>query len=113
MRHAPTNATLAETTRALVTWRTAIMKFRGASPGYRFRENPMARKKSSNGASVAKEFLPALRSVRKGDFSGRLSVDQTGVAAEFAEVFNDLVELMDSSTRELDRISRVVGKEGK
>ncbi len=57
-------------------------------------------------------LLAALRKVKKGDFSVRLPVDQTGVAAAVAEAFNDVIELMEESTKELDRISRVVGKEG-
>ena len=39
--------------------------------------------------------------------------DQTGLAGEFAGAFNDVAELVEASTNELERVSRVVGKEGK
>ena len=45
--------------------------------------------------------------------SVRLPVDQTGVNAAIAEAFNDIVELLENSTREFDRIGTVVGKEGR
>src|SRR5438874_3505140 len=60
-----------------------------------------------------REILAALRAVRKGDFSVRLPLDRTGLAGELAEAFNDVVEMLDRSTQELGRISRVVGKEGR
>ncbi len=59
-----------------------------------------------------KAILKALRSLRKGDFSVRLPLDLTGVDGELAEAFNDVVELNDGLTRELSRMSKVVGKEG-
>ncbi|MEO5573827.1 MAG: HAMP domain-containing protein [Gammaproteobacteria bacterium] len=68
---------------------------------------------------TAKEFLDtrqilkALRMYRKGDFSVRLPVGLDGVEAEIAEVFNEVVELNESMVKEFDRISNVVGKEGK
>jgi HAMP domain-containing protein len=66
-----------------------------------------------NGIVDLGHLLGALRALKRGDFTVRLSFDHTGIAGEVAEAFNDVAELMDRSTHELERISRVVGKEGK
>jgi signal transduction histidine kinase/DNA-binding response OmpR family regulator/HAMP domain-containing protein len=58
------------------------------------------------------EILKALRLLRRGDFSVRLPDDLIGVDGEIAEVFNDIVELNDSITKEFDRLSAVVGRDG-
>jgi signal transduction histidine kinase/CheY-like chemotaxis protein/HAMP domain-containing protein len=60
-----------------------------------------------------RQLLAALRAVKKGDFSIRLPTDQTGVAAAVAEAFNDVTELLEGFTNELERIATVVGKEGR
>jgi len=60
-----------------------------------------------------RQLLAALRAVRKGDFTVRLPLDQDGIAGEIAEAFNDLVELNQRTARELNRISRVVGRDGR
>jgi HAMP domain-containing protein len=59
-----------------------------------------------------KLLLKTLRAFRKGDFSVRLPLDLTGVDGEIAQAFNDVAELNQGLTRELDRMARVVGKEG-
>ncbi len=58
-------------------------------------------------------LLRTLRTVRKGDFSARCPVQQTGVGAEIAETLNDIIEMNEKMALEFRRISRVVGKEGK
>src|SRR5437016_1928727 len=58
-------------------------------------------------------LLSALNALKKGDFSARLPVEWTGVAGKVADTFNEVVELNQRMARELDRLSRVVGKEGK
>ena len=50
---------------------------------------------------------------KKGDFSARLPGDWTGEAGKIAETLNDIIELNDKTAKELERVSRVVGKEGK
>ncbi|MBI3968135.1 MAG: HAMP domain-containing protein, partial [Chloroflexi bacterium] len=60
-----------------------------------------------------RQLLSALRAVRKGNFSTRLPMDQTGIAGEIAEAFNDIVELNERTARELQRISVVVGRDGR
>jgi HAMP domain-containing protein/CheY-like chemotaxis protein len=59
-----------------------------------------------------KLLLKTLRAFRRGDFSVRLPSDLTGIDGEIAEAFNDIVELNGGLARELDRVAKVVGKEG-
>src|ERR1700676_2344904 len=58
-------------------------------------------------------LLNALSGLKKGDFTVRLPVEWTGTAGKVADTFNEVVELNQRMARELDRLSRVVGKEGK
>jgi len=58
-------------------------------------------------------LLAALTALKKGDFSARLPLEWTGVAGKVADTFNDVIELNQRMARELERLSRVVGKEGK
>src|SRR5438876_9398910 len=58
-------------------------------------------------------LLSALNALKKGDFSARLPVDWTGVAGKVADTFNEVVELNERMAKELERLGRVVGKEGK
>src|SRR5256885_6876021 len=58
-------------------------------------------------------LLSALTALKKGDFSVRLPVEWTGVAGKVADTFNDVVEMNERMAKELERLSRVVGKEGK
>jgi HAMP domain-containing protein len=59
------------------------------------------------------EILRAMTALKKGDFSSRLPLHWIGVSGKIADVFNELAELMEHSTEDLSRISRVVGREGK
>src|SRR6202165_2802145 len=58
-------------------------------------------------------LLDALSALKKGDFTTRLPGSWTGIAGKVADTFNDVVELNQRMARELDRLSRVVGKEGR
>jgi HAMP domain-containing protein/signal transduction histidine kinase/CheY-like chemotaxis protein len=60
-----------------------------------------------------KELLKVLTAFRKGDFSVRMPVHKTGLAGKIADTLNEIIELNQRMTQEFDRISRVVGKEGK
>jgi HAMP domain-containing protein len=77
------------------------------------REKHMPAHEPANRDLHPRELLGALRALKRGDFSVRLPLEQTGIAGEFAEAFNDVVELLEVSTDELERITRVVGKEGR
>ena len=59
-----------------------------------------------------REILRALRLLRRGDFSVRLPLDLTGVDGEIACAFNEVVELNDAMTRDFERVSEMVGREG-
>jgi methyl-accepting chemotaxis protein len=67
-----------------------------------------------SGASelTPKALLKVLRAFRKGDFSVRLPLELTGVDGEVAEAFNDIADLNESLVKELERVAKVVGKEG-
>ncbi|HXS69230.1 MAG TPA: HAMP domain-containing protein, partial [Candidatus Polarisedimenticolia bacterium] len=58
-------------------------------------------------------ILLALAALKKGDFSVRLPVIFTGTEGKVADAFNDVADLLSGTTRDLSRISHVVGKEGK
>src|SRR5437879_9064775 len=60
-----------------------------------------------------KLLLKTLVAFKKGDFSVRLPGEWTGEAGKIADTLNEIIELSDKTARELDRVSRVVGKEGK
>src|SRR5262245_41718739 len=58
-------------------------------------------------------LLRALSACRRGDFTVRLPDDWTGVGGKIADAFNDVIDTNQRMARELDRLSRVVGKQGK
>src|SRR5262245_60038955 len=58
-------------------------------------------------------LLRVLSDFRKGDFSARLPVDSIGIAGKIYDTVNEIIELNARLTKELGRISTVVGKEGK
>src|SRR5881398_1031726 len=60
-----------------------------------------------------KILLSVLTAFKKGNFAVRLPVEWTGIAGRIADAFNDVIELNEKMARELERLSRVVGKEGK
>jgi HAMP domain-containing protein/CheY-like chemotaxis protein/signal transduction histidine kinase len=61
----------------------------------------------------ARALLRALRQMAKGDFDVRLPLDESGIAGDIYEAFNEIAELNSGLTQELGRMSDVVGKEGK
>src|ERR1051325_4618138 len=74
------------------------------------------------GIDKASEFTPkdferlllrTLASVKKGDFSVRMPVEFVGVQGKIADTLNDIVDLNERLSTEVERIATVVGKEGK
>ncbi len=59
------------------------------------------------------QLLAVLTAVRKGDFSVKMSLSQVGVAGKISDALNDIIELNRETTREFERVSQAVGKEGK
>jgi HAMP domain-containing protein/CheY-like chemotaxis protein/signal transduction histidine kinase len=58
-------------------------------------------------------LLRTLTAVKKGDFRVRMPVEFTGAAGKIADTLNEIIELNDRLASEIERISTVVGKEGK
>ena len=58
-------------------------------------------------------ILVALTALRRGDFSVRLPTTWTGLSGKVGDTFNDVMDQLEGMANEMDRISRVVGKEGK
>src|SRR3954452_8479835 len=76
---------------------------------------------SGNGAGAAaaadesalNELLRALRAATDGDFSVRLPERRATLMGQIGAAFNDLVERNAKATKELARIGRLVGREGR
>jgi len=58
-------------------------------------------------------ILGALTALKRGDATVRLPAEWHGVLGRIADVFNDVVERNQRMAHELERLSTVVGKEGK
>ncbi|WP_088889589.1 response regulator [Leptolyngbya ohadii] len=70
--------------------------------------------RSSNSDSLdLQQLLKTLVEVKKGNFSARMPLDQTGIAGKIADTLNDIIEMNEQMAGELEHISRVVGKEGR
>ncbi len=76
---------------------------------------PRPRNRSTtNGSELdTRQLLSALMAFKRGDFSARLPEDWTGVAGKIADTFNDVIRTNQRMTQELERIVRVVGREGR
>jgi CheY-like chemotaxis protein/HAMP domain-containing protein len=59
------------------------------------------------------ELVAALRAARDGERNVRLNVSAAGALGDVAKIFNQLAERRESLTRELQRVSRVIGREGR
>src|SRR5262245_26061195 len=68
----------------------------------------------SNGDNLdTSQLLSALMAFKRGDFSARLPEDWTGVPGKIADTFNAVIDTNQRMTQELERIVRVVGKDGR
>src|SRR5258708_7298482 len=61
----------------------------------------------------AKQLLRVLTAVKKGNFAIRMPAEQSGLAGKVADALNDIIELNEKMAKEFERVSTVVGKEGK
>jgi methyl-accepting chemotaxis protein len=71
-----------------------------------------------NGAATLAEadladLLAALRAARDGDFSHRLKPRANGTMGEVAAALNALLERNDEMSRELVRVGKIIGREGR
>ncbi|MDI6735260.1 MAG: hypothetical protein QME42_03540, partial [bacterium] len=73
----------------------------------------MATEKTEKGSLDTRVLLEALVRLKNGDFTVRLPVDWIGVDGKIADAFNEIVLLNAQVANGLNRISQVVGKEGK
>ncbi|PBB18089.1 hybrid sensor histidine kinase/response regulator [Mesorhizobium sp. WSM4313] len=60
-----------------------------------------------------RQILNSLKAFRRGDFSVRIDNIYEGIDSDIADAFNQIVELNDQVTKEFERLSRVVGKDGR
>ncbi|RWA62478.1 response regulator [Mesorhizobium sp. M1C.F.Ca.ET.193.01.1.1] len=60
-----------------------------------------------------RQILNSLKAFRRGDFSVRIDNIYEGIDSDIAEAFNQIVDLNDQVTKEFERLSRVVGKDGR
>jgi len=60
-----------------------------------------------------RQLLAALVALKRGDFSARLPTEWTGVAGKIADTLNDVLDLNERLAKEVERVSRVVGREGR
>src|SRR3989454_8618599 len=58
-------------------------------------------------------LLEVLTALRHGNFAPRLPLKWTGVGGKVADTVNEIMEANQRLTRELERLARLVGKEGK
>ncbi len=61
----------------------------------------------------ARELLHALQAMNEGNFNVRLPSDWTGIGGKIADTFNSIVAVNSRMAQELERVGKVVGKEGK
>jgi len=61
----------------------------------------------------ANVLLSTLIAFKRGNFSVRMPVDQTGLEGKIADALNDVLEINQKMVSEFARISRAVGKDGK
>ncbi|MFL5352037.1 HAMP domain-containing protein, partial [Archangium sp.] len=60
-----------------------------------------------------KLLLKTIQSIRKGDFSVRMPEDRTGTTGKIYDTLNEIITLNEALTHEFERISLVVGREGR
>ncbi len=65
------------------------------------------------GTAFSRDLLEALLRYRDGDFSVRLPSGCEGIDAKIADTFNEILRVSARRSKEIARVSHVVGKEGK
>ncbi|HYR87397.1 MAG TPA: HAMP domain-containing protein [Terriglobia bacterium] len=58
-------------------------------------------------------LLKVLADFKRGDFGTRLPSEQTGLTGKIYDLLNDVIDLNDRMSQEFERVSNVVGKEGR
>ena len=57
-------------------------------------------------------LLQALRAMRAGDFSVRMTGEEDGLLGKIADTFNDIVAANQRMAEQIDRVGELVGREG-
>jgi len=85
------------------------------SPLAIFKNGKSKLKTGSEGPAEARslQLLEAVRALRDGDFSLRLPTSWSGINGQIAEAFNLALMHQDRITREVERLSVAVGKQGR
>ncbi len=63
--------------------------------------------------ALLEDLLTALQAVREGDFSARLNTRRRGLLGEIAAEFNELAATNQRMAKELVRVGRIIGREGR
>jgi HAMP domain-containing protein len=58
-------------------------------------------------------LLATLKAFRKGDFTTRMPEDWTGMPGKIADALNEIIDMAADITSEFERVSQLVGKQGK
>src|SRR3954452_22664329 len=85
----------------------------GSGDGRTATEQPSAVNGAGTEPAVLEEILDALVAARDGDFSRRLSRRRRGLLGEIASAYNELVGMNANMEKELGRMRRVIGREGR
>ena len=84
----------------------------GATPT-RSRSAPTVTLESDGSDGFSRQLLTSLLEFRDGNFEVRMPSDLPGVSGKIADTFNDIVSVSDRRAKEVARVSRMVGREGK
>ncbi|HYX91986.1 MAG TPA: HAMP domain-containing protein [Myxococcaceae bacterium] len=91
----------------MATTRTAT-PMNPRTPGRQQRGRPSRRREP-----LLEALLAALQAAARGDFSTRLSAHGASTYASLARAFNELADVRESFGRELARVARLVGQDGR
>jgi len=71
------------------------------------------RRTNTRNDQVLQELLDALTALKRGDLDVRISSRRSGLEGKIAAAFNDFLALFKKNNSEIDRVARVVGREGR
>jgi len=74
---------------------------------------PSSSRRIPAGSPDSRELLAVLEALRAGDFSARLTGDRDGMPGKIAAVVNDIAAANESMARQLERIGKAVGEQGR
>src|SRR5437588_131671 len=85
----------------------------GSSHARASRDPGVARGTSTPEDQALQQLLEALQAARDGDFTVRLPGRKGGVLGQIEAMYNDVVEMNARMAKELVRVGRVIGREGR